>query len=440
MRAGHSAEDQGQLVATPPLETIEAVVVVPVRDEAATLPATLNALASQLDLSGRRLGPERYEIILLANNCEDASASVAREWARCHPRTLLHIIERTLAPPDAHIGHVRRLLMDDACARLEAVGRRRGIIVSTDSDSTVHPTWLAATLLEVRRGADAVGGRILVHPPNERRDRADDSWHYHLRDVGYRLLAAAYESCLDPDPADPRPRHHQHFGASMAVTPEAYRRAGGLPPEPALEDMAFERALRRVDTRLRHSPLVCVTTSARSTGRTPIGLATQLAEWDVMARERAPYLVESAPAIAARVRAHRDLRAHWLSARSGGRHSGPTVDLLADRLGLSARWLGDLMTQSADDRSPFGALDELVSEGQHIDGQWAARWPRVDVIAAIASLRQVVSLRGMVSPRLSASSGALEEIETVARRTTAAPMIDIVNGAGQKSIVDVVTG
>ncbi len=440
MVPGRSLEQWEALVATPPRDTVEAVVIVPVRDEAATLPSALDALAAQVDLSGRPLASDRYEIILLANNCEDASAAVARHWARRHPRLVLHVVERTFAPADAHIGHVRRLLMDAGCERLEAAGRRRGIIVSTDGDSTVHPTWLAATLLEVRRGADAVGGRILVRPPDKGHERAHGSWRYHLRDIGYRMLATAWESSLDPDPADPWPRHHQHFGASLAVTTHAYRRAGGLPPEPALEDMAFERALRRVDTRLRHSPLVCVTTSARASGRTPIGLATQLAEWEIMARDGAPYLVESAPAIEARVRARRDLRIHWLAAQSGALMSTTTGDELADRLGLSPRWLTEVIAQNADHRSPFGALDALVSERQRMEGQWAARWPLVDVTAATASLRHAVSLRGLIGPRPGTASGTLEEIEPVAFLAVAAPMAEIITGAGQKRLVDLVTG
>jgi len=47
-------------------------------------------------------------------------------------------------------------------------------------------------------------------------------------------LLAELEGWLDPDPADPLPRHHQHFGASLAVTVDAYRRAGGLPSMPGL--------------------------------------------------------------------------------------------------------------------------------------------------------------------------------------------------------------
>jgi hypothetical protein len=58
--------------------------------------------------------------------------------------------------------YVRKLLMDEAYRRLMSVGRRRGIIASTDGDTKVANTWVAATIHEIDSGVDAVGGRILT--------------------------------------------------------------------------------------------------------------------------------------------------------------------------------------------------------------------------------------------------------------------------------------
>ena len=69
-----------------PHRALEMVVVVPVRDEARHLTATLQALASQLDLTGRPYEPAKFEILLLANNCNDHSARLARDFARSHPQ------------------------------------------------------------------------------------------------------------------------------------------------------------------------------------------------------------------------------------------------------------------------------------------------------------------------------------------------------------------
>jgi glycosyltransferase involved in cell wall biosynthesis len=146
------------LVSKPPLAQCEVCVIVPVRNEAQTLEATLKALTYQIDLKGKKLDWQCYEVILLANNCNDNSAEVARCFARLHPELVLHVIELTLSPAEAYIGRVRQILMDEAYRRLIYLGRKQGIIASTDGDSQVTPTWIAANIAEIAAGADAVGG------------------------------------------------------------------------------------------------------------------------------------------------------------------------------------------------------------------------------------------------------------------------------------------
>jgi cellulose synthase/poly-beta-1,6-N-acetylglucosamine synthase-like glycosyltransferase len=54
-------------------------VCIPVRNEAATLTRTLTALAHQVDLFHQQpFHHQRYEIIVLANNCTDTTAAIAR--------------------------------------------------------------------------------------------------------------------------------------------------------------------------------------------------------------------------------------------------------------------------------------------------------------------------------------------------------------------------
>ncbi len=215
------------LVQTPPLSECEVCVIVPVRNEAETLTATLTALSKQIDLTGKPFASKRYEVILLANNCSDDSAAIAHHFARQHD-LVLHVVEKTLSSSEAYIGRVRKILMDEAYRRLESLGRKQGIIASTDGDSEVAPTWIAANLHAIAAGADAVGGRIMTN----RSDRAcldPYARACYLREVGYRYLIAELESYLDPNSNDPFPRHYQHYGASLAVTAQMYKQAGGLP-------------------------------------------------------------------------------------------------------------------------------------------------------------------------------------------------------------------
>ena len=269
------------LIQTPPLPQCEVCVIVPVRNEAERLESTLAALVHQVDLNGEPLRSDRYEVIVLANNCSDDSVAIAQRVVEQYPDLVLHIAERTLPPSQAYIGWVRKRLMDEGHRRLMQLGHNRGVIASTDGDTCVAPNWIAATLHEINGGADAVGGRIVT----DRRDRAAlDPYARacHLREVGYRFLIAELEAYLDPDPFDVMPRHFQHYGASLAVTAEMYHKAGGLPPVRTSEDVALYRALVRVNAHFRHSPLVKVSTSARQIGRAQNGLANQLKQWSEM--------------------------------------------------------------------------------------------------------------------------------------------------------------
>ena len=73
------------LVATPPDARCELCVTIPVHNEEAGIAATLAALAAQVDAAGRPLDPERYEVLVLANNCTDATVARARRFAADHP-------------------------------------------------------------------------------------------------------------------------------------------------------------------------------------------------------------------------------------------------------------------------------------------------------------------------------------------------------------------
>lgn len=429
-RIGFGFSPLSTLACAPPRPPLAACVVIPARDEADTIPTALAALAAQVDRLGRPLDPATYEVILLANNCRDGTAEAARATAARHPALTLHVVERELPPALAHVGAARRLLMDGAARRLCAVGRPRGIVASTDADSRVAPDWLAATAVEIAAGADVVGGRLLARWPEE--PAPSSARAYYLRDAAYGLLLAELVARVDPDPGDPHPRHYQHFGASLAVTAEAYLRVGGLPPLPALEDMALVSALWRADARLRHSPAVRVRTSGRRAGRVPAGLSVQLAEWDTLAAAGAPLLVEAPAAIEARLRLRRAVRRAWVMARAGRAGWRRGVPALAGRLGVDAARL----TDEIEGAPFFGALWDNLLAGLPVP-------PRTEAAAAVRHLR----LR-LADLRRSAPLPALQQVEPVGLFPAAAqveerpplprrrekPRVDLV--AGQRVVVD----
>ncbi|MBH8575804.1 hypothetical protein I8752_22940 [Nostocaceae cyanobacterium CENA369] len=176
----------------------------------------------------------------------------------------------------------------------------------------------------------------------------------------------------------------------MAVTAEMYALAGGLPPVRTPEDVAFYRALVRVNARFRHSSLVRVVTSARQIGRTNIGLANQLNEWIEMGRQQQPFVVEPAGAIETRFVARRQLRVMWWCVLNGYQPDRKSVVCLAEMLGVSAQWLLEKLTQPYT----FGQLFEQVEERQQSEQIWASRWKFVEIEQAIGDLRlRLESLR-----------------------------------------------
>ncbi|WP_133274103.1 glycosyltransferase [Hymenobacter radiodurans] len=378
------------LVATPPAAELFVSVVIPAKDEAENLPLALAALAAQTDLQNRPLPTGSYEIIVLANNCHDQTAAVARAFARLHPQLNLHVATITLPPAQAHVGGARRLLMDEACHRLETVGQPLGLIASTDADTQVSKTWLAAMISEAAAGAEAIGGRILTTPSASLKSAVR---RYHLRDASYQLLRAQLEHLLDPDAVDPWPHHHQHFGASLALTARAYRRVGGLPAVSFLEDEALVRALRRHDISVRHSPQVRVFTSDRQDGRVAVGLSWQLRVWATMSAEQHEPLVESGSYLFALWQARQALRVHWQASRTSmpaaiGNHGFSNE--LASTLHVPVVGLIKAFYRV----STFGELWEWVQTQQHKTMRWTHRWPLVPLSQARIELRQLIGQLG----------------------------------------------
>jgi hypothetical protein len=240
----------------------QTVVAIPVKDEADRLPLCLDALAGQTGVPF-----EEVTILLLLNNCTDGTEEVVRQIAPLAPyRTEMHIVE--LTPDYANAGWARRLSMD-AAADIVAPG---GVILTTDADTIVDEDWIEQNRREISSGLDAVAGYVMADPmelmelPETILERGRMEWQY-------QQLVAELQSRSDPEAHDPWPRHNQNCGASAAVTLDAYRRIGGLPPIPVGEDRALFEMIRRIDGKIRHSLDVHVVTSARTDGRAMGGLS-----------------------------------------------------------------------------------------------------------------------------------------------------------------------
>ncbi len=238
------------------------VVAIPVRDEAALIGDCLRALALQ---------DGRADILLLVNNSRDGTADIARALRPTLPCPV-HVIEHEFAAGQANAGHARRLAVEHACALADP----GGIVITTDADGCAAPDWLAATMAAFDAGADVVCGRAVIDPL----DALRIPQHLHEDDaleVAYGAALDRIACLLDPDPADPWPRHAEESGASIAVRRDALLAVGGVPAVPSGEDRALVAALRRADARIRHDPSVSVTVSGRTQGRATGGMADTIA-------------------------------------------------------------------------------------------------------------------------------------------------------------------
>jgi glycosyltransferase involved in cell wall biosynthesis len=367
---------RGLFCNTTPSESLKLSVILPVRNECEHIWTTLDALRQQEDDRGYPLPYADYEVLFLANNCTDNSAEIGRAYQSIYPEFQLHIEEIQLDADVAHIGTVRRMLMDASYNRFAYLNKRNGIIASTDSDSEVDKHWVHNTIAEINKGNDVVGGRILTRPERSM------SRAYYLRDVTYKHLVSKAEALLDPLENDPWPRHYQCFGASFAVTCFIYNLSGRLPVVPFLEDMAFHRALTRIDARIRLSPLVRVMTSTRIQGRVDFGLSIQLKQWGEMNEAHDPILVEQADTLFQKLSARRMLRLVWDLKRNDLPYRVTSVQKISDMLMIDHQWLD----RQINSFPYFGMLWEKIEE-ELGNGFWGEKWPKMDVVKVIPDLR-----------------------------------------------------
>ena len=132
---------------------VNAIVVVPARDEERRIGACLQALAAQT------IGSDAFAVVVVLDDCRDDTRAVVDEVAR---RCRLDV---SVIPGPGHgSGPARKAGMDLACEQLLADDRSDGLIASTDADTRPAPDWLERQLAHLARGARAVAGRIELDP------------------------------------------------------------------------------------------------------------------------------------------------------------------------------------------------------------------------------------------------------------------------------------
>lgn len=351
-------------------------VILPVKDEAEGLVATLDALNSQLDLIGNGLNKNYFEVLLLANNCTDNSFALAVAYQKKYPNFNLFVANINLPKATAHIGTVRRLLMDEAYRRFVLRGKLDGIIASTDGDSEVDEYWVQNIIVAMKKGIDVVGGRIIP------RKTPVLSRLYHLQNVTYRYYVSQLDALLNPSDHDPWPRHFQCFGPSVAVTCNIYEQAGRLPAIPFLEDEEFRKALYRIDAKVRMCPNVKVYTSSRLEGKVDFGFSVQLQRWGEMKKNGEKICVDTLDSLSEIFRGKYQLRKGWNSPQSLQKLD--CLNGVGKRLKLDVEWLNRELSK----HRYFGTLWEKVEQKMAGDGKWDEAYPLAPIEDVITDMRR----------------------------------------------------
>ncbi|MFE7868872.1 glycosyltransferase [Micromonospora humida] len=213
-------------------------VVVPAHDEQALLPGCLTSVLDAL----RHL-PVRSEVIVVADDCRDATAAVAER-------------------PGVVVLTVRARNVGRARAAGMAYALRDGPqglwLATTDADSRVPRRWGGWQLRHARAGTELLVGTVRVTDWAPRaiqvRDRYEARYRQGLTGTGHR---------------------HVH-GANLGCAATAYERLGGFADLRHGEDHDLVERGRRQAMRVVTDAGCAVRTSARRQGRAPHGFAGYL--------------------------------------------------------------------------------------------------------------------------------------------------------------------
>jgi glycosyltransferase involved in cell wall biosynthesis len=180
-------------------------VVVPAYNEAASIGATLAALAAQTDRA--------FALVVVDNASTDDTAGVVTRFAATAPFPVEVVAEPVRGAGTAADTGFRH-----------AIARGATLLARTDADCLPAPTWVARARATLHAGAEMACGRSVP-----RRDEHPSPAERFLLPAAIRL--AALYGRFRAEHRDPRYRtpYVLCHGHNIAITAELYRRCGGTP-------------------------------------------------------------------------------------------------------------------------------------------------------------------------------------------------------------------
>jgi hypothetical protein len=218
-------------------------VVLPVHDEEALLPGSLQALEAAV----AALPPSiSCRIAIVLDRCGDTSSAIAHAWGARFGALLV---------PQAcgSVGMARRAGSRALLSLWPDEDPARIWLATTDADSRVPQDWLAVQVGAYVSGADMWAGRVRV---------AEES---------ATALRWTQRYSAERDPV---------HGASLGFSAALYTQLGGFAGLRTGEDRDFHHRATTAGFRVAYDLRATVTTSSRRKGRAPGGFADVLDEVD----------------------------------------------------------------------------------------------------------------------------------------------------------------
>jgi len=280
-----------RLVHTDPRPGLNLIVTIPVHNESG-----LERCLDSLFLSAQQTpAPEppaamlgvQAEVLILINASSDApeevlalnlsTLSATRAWIAAHPHPALtfHVwLDHSFGKKEAGVGLARKILMDEAVRRFDAVDNPRGIIASLDADAVVDANYLAALTAHFEAsGAD--GCSVYFEHPLGSGEHSKDEPHlfetfspevYHAI-AQYELHLRYY---LNAVRFTGYPYATHTVGSSFTVRADVYCLEGGMNRRQGGEDFYFiQKVAQRGNWNACNTTRVCA--SPRPSGRVPFG-------------------------------------------------------------------------------------------------------------------------------------------------------------------------
>lgn len=224
------------------------------------------------------------EVIVAVNDSDVSSQKVKYfnretyqrliEWKKCNDRQnliLQPIYATSVNAKHAGAGMARKIGMDEAIRRFNAISRPEGVIVSLDSDCLVSPNYLKRIEAVFSEYKSCFAATLNFRHRFEEMEDAKQKAGIRL----YEDYLHYYKQALDfagfPDSI-------YTIGSAFAVRASAYVKQGGMNRRQAGEDFYFLNKLTKLG-RLTEIMDVFVYPSARVSARVPFGTGAAMTKW-----------------------------------------------------------------------------------------------------------------------------------------------------------------